>query len=126
MAQRSAAGSAVSSRAPTPPGPSKKKTGVGINTSTSIKSSTPTSAKSKDTDQRQMDIAAMGLDETKVAGSSGTGGSGTPEEVPRVSLAREKLLEEAQRSIANGSTEGKKAVSIVVIGKFLRSRLWIG
>ncbi|KAF5363768.1 hypothetical protein D9756_000765 [Leucocoprinus leucothites] len=39
-----------------------------------------------------------------------------PEEAPKASLARENLLEEAQRAASSGTVDGKKVVSIVVIG----------
>ena len=39
------------------------------------------------------------------------------ESLPKMSLAREKLLEEARRAIEKGDAEGKKGVSLVVIGE---------
>lgn len=71
-------------------------------------------AKGKEVDQRQLDILALGLGAP--AKTSEVGEAKTPEEVPKASLAKDKLLEEAQRAASGGLIEGKKAVSIVVIG----------
>lgn len=47
--------------------------------------------------------------------------AGTTEEPPKVSMAREKVLEEAKRVLE--AEEGKKGISIVVIGDFFISSL---
>lgn len=59
-------------------------------------------------DQKNFDLSALNL-------SKDDGGSGSmPEEPPKLTLAREKLLEEAKRSL---EMEGKRqALSLVVIG----------
>jgi elongation factor 1 alpha-like protein len=120
---RSAAGSAGSSRAPTPGNVTPKKktsinTNVNVNTSVStigsIKFSAPsTLIKGESMDQGELDISALGLD-TKVKAMKV---EEPPEEVPKASLTREKLLEEARRAAAGELADGKKAISIVVIGE---------
>lgn len=57
-------------------------------------------------DQEALDLAGLNLGDEEVP---------TPidEPPPKMSLAREKVLEEARISLA---TEGKKGVSLVVIG----------
>lgn len=118
-AQRSVAGSAGSSRAPTPGAVTQKNktsanANVSVNTSGSIKFSAPSApAKGKNVDQRELDISALGLDTKVKTMELGE----PPEEVPKASLARDKLLEEAQRVATGGLVDGRKAVSIVVIGK---------
>ncbi|KAL1743563.1 P-loop containing nucleoside triphosphate hydrolase protein, partial [Schizophyllum fasciatum] len=59
-------------------------------------------------DQRQLDLSGLniGEQEAKVV----------DEPPPKAVFAREKLLEEARRSIAAEEARGKKAVSLVVIG----------
>ncbi|KAF9452146.1 hypothetical protein P691DRAFT_256448 [Macrolepiota fuliginosa MF-IS2] len=114
--QRSAAGSAVSSRAPTPSATPKKKASGSASTSIKI-FAPPAAAKNREVDQRQLDISALGLGEVKAVQA----GELETEEVPKIGLVREKLLLEAQRSIAGELVKGKKAVSIVVIGEFFSS-----
>ena len=58
-------------------------------------------------DQRNFDLSALNLTEDG-------GGSSMPEEPPKLTFAREKLLEEAKRSL---EMEGKRqTLSLVVIG----------
>ncbi|KAG6831884.1 hypothetical protein H0H92_007001 [Tricholoma furcatifolium] len=96
----SASSSCPSSALNTPtkkkPGPAGKKSG----------SSTP----ARGMDARQLDLSALNLskDEDEVG----------PEETPVMSYAKEKLLEEAKRAIEADSQNGKKGVSLVVIGRF--------
>lgn len=109
--------SASGSSSGTPSGATtpKKSTNIKVNLNTSIKFSAPsTSAKGKKLDQSELDISALGLEDPSKKNEAEE--PVAPEEVPKASLAREKLLEEAQRVIDGGSFEGKKAVSIVVIG----------
>lgn len=39
------------------------------------------------------------------------------EEAPKITIAREKVLEEARRALDAENRTGKKSISIVVIGK---------
>jgi len=115
VSQRSTAGSVGSSRAI----PKKKnpvKTNISVSTSVGTSGNNKLSAptKGKNVDQRDLDISALGLSVVKTAEI------GELPEVPKASLVREKLLE-AQRAVMTDSMDGKKAVSIVVIGEFLFS-----
>lgn len=68
-------------------------------------SSTP--ARKNTTDQQQMDIAGLNLNDK-------TTDREVVEELPKISLAREKVLEQAKLALeAQGE---KKGISIVVIG----------
>lgn len=101
-------------RAPTPSSTVTPKKKNIVNTNTTINTSISTGGNNKITapsgisDQRDLDIIALGLN-VKTAGIE------EPPEVPKAGLVREKLLLEAQRAITD-SIDGKKAVSIVVIG----------
>lgn len=111
VSQRSTAGSVGSSRAI----PKKKnpvKTNISVSTSVGTSGNNKLSAptKGKNVDQRDLDISALGLSVVKTAEI------GELPEVPKASLVREKLLLEAQRAVMTDSMDGKKAVSIVVIG----------
>lgn len=70
-------------------------------------------------DQQLLDLAGLNLqvEETQIV----------EEETPKVSLAREKLLEEVTKALEVGVESGKKGVNLVVIGnrlsKSLRCRL---
>ncbi|THH13896.1 hypothetical protein EW146_g6374 [Bondarzewia mesenterica] len=70
--------------------------------------STPVRIKSGTIDQRQLDIAALnlGTEDQKL----------DDEEPPQMSLAREKVLEEARKALEAEATSGRKGVSLVVIG----------
>jgi hypothetical protein len=59
-------------------------------------------------DQQQLDITGLNLNDTL------TGKRQVAEEPPKVNMAREKVLEEAKRALE--ADEGKKGISIVVIG----------
>lgn len=102
-------------RAPTPSSTVTPKKKNIVNTNTTINTSISTGGNNKITapsgisDQRDLDIIALGLN-VKTAGIE------EPPEVPKAGLVREKLLLEAQRAITD-SIDGKKAVSIVVIGE---------
>lgn len=116
VSQRSTAGSVGSSRAI----PKKKnpvKTNISVSTSVGTSGNNKLSAptKGKNVDQRDLDISALGLSVVKTAEI------GELPEVPKASLVREELLLEAQRAVMTDSMDGKKAVSIVVIGEFLFS-----
>ncbi|KAJ4472183.1 EF Tu GTP binding domain-containing protein [Lentinula aciculospora] len=74
-----------------------------------MKSGISTPAKGNGVDQRTLDLSALNLtekDERDIA----------IEDVPKASLAREKLLEEARNLIEAEGKERKKEVSLVVIG----------
>jgi elongation factor 1 alpha-like protein len=114
VAQRSTPNVSGSSSATPSGATTPKKTNINVNSNTSIKFSTPsTSAKGRKVDQEQLDISALGLGTPTKTNEAEE--PAVPEEVPKVGLAKEKLLEEARRAI-DGGLEGKKAVSIVVIG----------
>jgi hypothetical protein len=81
-------------------GPLSKKSG----------SSTPI----RSVDPRHLDLAAFNLTPRDEDGDS------VAAEPPKMSFAREKLLEEARRVIEAGDGNRKKGVSLVVIG------MWIG
>ncbi|KAG6903305.1 hypothetical protein C0995_013058 [Termitomyces sp. Mi166 len=76
-------------------GPSGKKSGL----------STP----ARGIDPRQLDLSALNL-------SKDDDGDARPEEPPSMSFAKEKLLEEAKRAIEAEGENGKKGVSLVVVG----------
>lgn len=59
------------------------------------------------TDQQQLDISGLNLNDTLTTKEP-------VEEPPKVSMAREKVLEEAKRALE--VDKGKKMISIVVIG----------
>lgn len=79
--------------------PTKKKTGP-----SGKKSGSSTPARSLD--PRQLDLSALNL-------SKDEDGDTRPEELPQMSFAKEKLVDEAKRAI---EAEGEKGVSLVVIG----------
>ena len=60
-------------------------------------------------DQQQLDISSLNLESKEEVAFE-------DEPLPKASIAREKLLEEARRSFEDPSR--KKAVSLVVIGPF--------
>jgi elongation factor 1 alpha-like protein len=107
------------SRGNTPGTPSKggKKAMASI---ASSGTSTP-ARKNNTTDQQQLDMAGLNLSDTL------TGKKQIVEEPPKVSMAREKVLEEAKRALE--ADEGKKGISIVVIGDLfflvLYSMIWL-
>lgn len=99
LGSSSAAGSRASS-------PSPSKSHKGLKASAQSGASTP--ARGVKVDQRIFDLSAMNLnqkDEEPVA-----------EEVPKMSIERGKLLQEA-RSVLDSKESGKKAISLVIIGK---------
>jgi len=111
---RSTAGSVGGAPTPSGNGTPKKNivnTSITINTSISTGGSNKITApiKGKNMDQRDLDIMALGLNVKTV-------GIGESPEIPKAGLVREKLLLEAQRAVTD-SIDGKKAVSIVVIGE---------
>lgn len=86
------------SRGVVTPSKGSKKTGV------SIASGSSTPAR-KNTDQQQFDIAGLNLND---------GSPEIVEEIPKMSLAKEKVIEEAKQVLED--EKGKKGISIVVIG----------
>lgn len=83
--------------------PARKKAGAGA-TSTAM----PLHKNATATDQRDLDMSGLNLkDEDE--------GPVVDEEPPKITIAREKLLEEARKAL-EASENGKRAVSLVVIG----------
>jgi elongation factor 1 alpha-like protein len=71
-------------------------------------------------DTQQLDIAGLNL-------QSKEGSPVVEEPPPKLSMAREKVLEEARKVIGANNAGGKKPVSIVVIGvssSFSRRKWW--
>ena len=66
-------------------------------------------------DQQQVDISGLNLN------GQNSHGIGYVEEPPKMSMVREKLLEEARRAL--NAESGKKGVSIVVIGTYCLSQV---
>jgi elongation factor 1 alpha-like protein len=64
---------------------------------------------------RDVDIAGLNLND-KVE-------EAIVEEPPKVTIAREKVLEEAKKELEAKEKQGKKAVSLVVIGKHFKVML---
>ncbi|KAH9482958.1 HBS1-like protein [Psilocybe cubensis] len=100
MAQRSA----TSSRASTPVGSPAK----GPKKAPSVGTSTPLRKASND--QQNLDMAGLNLNENVDVSST------IAEEPPKMILARDKVLEEAKRLLDAESANGKKGISLVVIG----------
>lgn len=69
------------------------------------------SSKKQTTDQQEMDITALNLNDDNIR-------EGLMEEIPKVNLAKEKVLEEAQRALDAKNLTEKKGISLVVIGKW--------
>ena len=61
-------------------------------------------------DQQQLDISGLNLN------GQNSDATECVEELPKMSMARENLLEEAKRSLSVKGENGKKGVSVVVIG----------
>lgn len=107
--------SAQSSRAGTPTTtPKKKKTGTtssgGIRSPLMSGASTPVRRPpgTEKPDQQLLDLAGLNLqvEEPQII----------EEEIPKIALAREKLLEEVAKALQTGVEGGKKGVNLVVIG----------
>lgn len=100
--------STASSRAssPTPASPTKG-TATVRGKKTGHTNAAPSALSKAPVDQRALDISSLNLDTESVD-------SPVDEPPPKMSLAREKVLEEARKAI----DEKKKAVSIVVIGEY--------
>lgn len=98
LAQKTPTGSNNNSRVPTPAGTPVKNTKKAK--SVPVRS-TPTSL-----DQQQFDVSGLNLEERD--------SSAVVEEQPKMTFAREKLLEEAKR--INDAQDERKGVSLVVIG----------
>jgi elongation factor 1 alpha-like protein len=63
----------------------------------------------KATGQQDLDIAGLNLGEKEKEME--------PEELPKVMMAKEKLLEEVKRSIEARDSGDKQAISLIVVGK---------
>lgn len=96
LAQKPVAGSSTSVKPP------KKKT-------TSLNTKLPSGKVGAD--QQEMDILGLNLNDK-------TPDVGVLEEPPKITIAREKVIEEARRVLDAESQNHKKGVSIVVIGKW--------
>lgn len=105
MAQRSAASSRVGTPVGSPAKGAKK-------TKTSIVGGSSTPLRKESGDQQQLDIAGLNLNEK-------TDVIPTSEEPPKMSLTREKVLEEAKQMLGLQNSTGKKAINLIVIGDFL-------
>ena len=109
---KSAASSLANSRAGTPAGSPAK----GQKKAVSVAGpSTP--SKKHILDQQQFDISGLNLNEQNSDATE------CVEEPPKISMAREYLLEEAKRALRAEGDNGKKGVSIVVIGTHFRPDL---
>jgi hypothetical protein len=75
---------------------------------------TATPSAMKAVDQQAMDLSGLNLDDEEPQAV-------LDEPPPKVSIAREKVLEEARKVL---ESEGKKGVSLVVIGKMSISLPW--
>ena len=67
-------------------------------------------SKKHNVDQQQLDISGLNLN------GQNSDATECVEEPPKMSMAREKLLEEAKRALSVEGENGKKGVSMVVIG----------
>ena len=103
-----------SSRVGTPATTPKKKSGAtssgGLGSPLMSGASTPVRRPlgTEKADQQLLDISGLNLqvEEPQVI----------EEEIPKVTLAREKLLEEVAKTLQTGTDDGKKGVNLVVIG----------
>ena len=106
---KSAASSLVNSRAGTPvrsPAKGQKKV-----------ASVASSSKKYSGDQQLLDISGLNLNEQNSHATEYV------EEPPKISMARENVLEEAKRALSVEGDNGKKGVSIVVIGMHFLSQI---
>lgn len=103
------------SRGNTPTGTPMKGTKRVIASIASSGASTP--SRKNTTDQQQLDISGLNLTSTLTEKKQ------VVEEPPKVSMAREKVLEEARRALE--AEEGRKGISIVVIGNVLLLVLYV-
>lgn len=99
--------SAAASRTASPAPKSKKGVAAKLKSGTS----TPAKASAVGVDQRVLDLSGLNLNMNEVRSTT------VAEEAPKMSLAKEKLLEEAKKVIEGEGAERKKEISLVVIGK---------
>lgn len=110
-AQQSIPNSRVGTPATTPkkkkPGTTSSR-GVGSPLISGASTPVPRPLGAEKLDQQQLDFAGLNLqvDEPQI----------TEEEVPKVTLAQGKLLEEVSKALQTGTEGGKKGVNLVVIG----------
>jgi len=114
-AQQSAQNSRVGTPTTTPKKKKKMNTssgGVGSPLMSGASTPVPRPLGTEKPDQQLLDFAGLNLqvDEPQFI----------EEEVPKVSLAREKLLEEVTKALQTGTEGGKKGVNLVVIGNVCR------
>jgi elongation factor 1 alpha-like protein len=95
----------MASRAASPTPGTPKKVG------TAAKNTTPSQPRqSAAVDQREFDIAGLNISDDKPVAL---------EEIPKVSISREKLLEQIAQSLLEQESTGKSPISLVVIGRCL-------
>lgn len=104
-----AASSLANSRAGTPVGSPAKGQKKGV--------SVASPSKKHNVDQQQLDISGLNL------GGQNSDVTEYVEEPPKMSMAREKLLEEAKRALSVEGENVKKGVSMVVIGTHFLSQI---
>lgn len=104
--------SAATSRAGSPTSSAKMSTVSGARSGKVAQTATPSAMKA--VDQQAMDLSGLNLDDEEPQAV-------LDEPPPKVSIAREKVLEEARKVL---ESEGKKGVSLVVIGKMSISLPW--
>lgn len=66
-------------------------------------------------EQRDLDMQGLNLGEKDEEGA-------VDEPPPKMSIAREKVIEEAKKALEEEEKSGKKGVSLVVIGEFILIR----
>lgn len=103
----------AASRTASPAPKSKKGTAAKLKSGTS----TPARGSGVGVDQRVLDLSGLNLNMNEARSPT------VAEEAPKMSLAKEKLLEEAKKVIEGEGAERKKEVSLVVIGKPMQTRV---
>lgn len=90
--------------------PKSKKINMKSGTMTPV-SGAMTPSKANILDNRALDLSALNLNPYPEERT-------VPEEAPKMTFEREKLLEEAKKLLDKADQEGKKGVSLVIIGAF--------
>jgi elongation factor 1 alpha-like protein len=109
LSQLKASTSSLANSAGTPVGPPAK----GQKKVASVASR----SKKQNVDQQQLDISGLNLNGQNFDATE------CVEEPPKMSMAREKLLEEAKQALSVEGGNGKKGVSMVVIGTAFSAKL---
>lgn len=84
--------------------------GTPTKTKKAISSGFSTPVKKVSIDQQQIDISGLNLEDKRANVNE------VAEEPPKMTIAREKILEEAKRALDAEDKHTKKGISIVVIG----------